>query len=151
MKMCWNRWKAEGNAMKQSSAMNTSPAGNTEVGAAPRPAKRRLHSRFDHDDEDPRASLVNLVDVMLVFACGLLAALSAGGQAMIKPAKELERGREIAAPPSVSGNPGSGYQSVGQVYRDEKTGKLLLIEQATPSAPATQPAKPTASAQGAAK
>lgn len=120
---------------------------NTEAAVAPRPAKRRLHSRFDHDDEDPRASLVNLVDVMLVFACGLLAALSAGGQAMIKPAKELERGREIAAPPSVSGNPGSGYQSVGQVYRDEKTGKLLLIEQANPSAPA----QPSASAQGTAK
>ena len=107
----------------------------------------RLHSRFDHDDEDPRASLVNLVDVMLVFACGLLAALSAGGQAMIKPAKELERGREIAAPPSVSGNPGSGYQSVGQVYRDEKTGKLLLIEQASPSGPS----HPSASPQGTAK
>lgn len=133
--------------MKQSSAMNSSPAINMEIAAAPRPAKRRLHSRFDHDDEDPRASLVNLVDVMLVFACGLLAALSAGGQAMIKPAKELERGREIAAPPSVSGNPGSGYQSVGQVYRDEKTGKLLLIEQANPSAPT----QPSASPQGTAK
>lgn len=127
--------------------MKTSPTINTEPAAAPRPAKRRLHSRFDHDDEDPRASLVNLVDVMLVFACGLLAALSAGGQAMIKPAKELERGREIAAPPSVSGNPGSGYQSVGQVYRDEKTGKLLLIEQASPSGPS----QPSASPQGTAK
>lgn len=127
--------------------MKTSPTINTEPAAAARPAKHRLHSRFDHDDEDPRASLVNLVDVMLVFACGLLAALSAVGQAMIKPAKELERGREIAAPPSVSGNPGSGYQSVGQVYRDEKTGKLLLIEQASPSAPT----QPTASPQGTAK
>ncbi|ADQ83348.1 conserved hypothetical protein [Methylovorus sp. MP688] len=131
--------------------MKSGPAMNTEPAAAPRPAKRRLHSRFDHDDEDPRASLVNLVDVMLVFACGLLAALSAGGQAMIKPAKELERGREIAAPPSVSGNPGSGYQSVGQVYRDEKTGKLLLIEQANPSAQTKQPAQPSVSPQGTAK
>ena len=127
--------------------MKTSPTINTEPAAAAHPAKRRLHSRFDHDDEDPRASLVNLVDVMLVFACGLLAALSAGGQAMIKPAKELERGREIAAPPSVSGNAGSGYQSVGQVYRDEKTGKLLLIEQANPSGPS----QPSASPQGTAK
>jgi hypothetical protein len=131
----------------KSSSMKSGPAMNTEPAVAPRPAKRRLRSRFDHDDEDPRASLVNLVDVMLVFACGLLAALSAGGQAMIKPAKELERGREIAAPPSVSGNPGSGYESVGQVYRDEKTGKLLLIEQANPSGPS----QPSASPQGTAK
>jgi hypothetical protein len=134
--------------MKTHPAMNPGHDSNHDVASAPRPAKRRLHSRFDHDDEDPRASLVNLVDVMLVFACGLLAALSAGGQAMIKPAKELERGREIAAPPSVSGNPGSGYQSVGQVYRDEKTGKLLLIEQTNPSA---TPAQPAATPQGTAK
>lgn len=43
----------------------------------------RLDARFDDRDEDPRASLVNLVDVMLVFACGLLGriALSQGGKA----------------------------------------------------------------------
>lgn len=91
----------------------------------------RLNSRFDHDDEDPRASLVNLVDVMLVFACGLLAALSAGGQAALKKPQEVARGREIAAPPVGSTNAGAGYQSIGQVYRDPKTGKLLLIESAT--------------------
>ena len=49
--------------------------------SAPPPRKRlrlysRLDARFDDRDEDPRASLVNLVDVMLVFACGLLAALA---------------------------------------------------------------------------
>ena len=36
----------------------------------------RLDARFGDSDEDPRASLVNLVDVMLVFACGLLAAMA---------------------------------------------------------------------------
>ena len=36
----------------------------------------RLNARFDDGDEDPRASLVNLVDVMLVFACGLIAAIA---------------------------------------------------------------------------
>ncbi|MCB5190142.1 DUF2149 domain-containing protein [Methylobacillus arboreus] len=92
-------------------------------------SKLRLKSRFDHEDEDPRASLVNLVDVMLVFACGLLAALSAGGQAMLVQPKEIEQGREIEAPETNSRNAaGSGYQSVGQVYRDPATGKLILIE-----------------------
>jgi hypothetical protein len=61
--------------------------------------RSRLHSRFDHDDEDPRAGLVNLVDVMLVFSCGLLAALAAGGQAVLQPPREIVQGREIPAPP----------------------------------------------------
>lgn len=38
---------------------------------------RRLDAALGDEHEDPRASLVNLVDVMLVFACGLLAALTA--------------------------------------------------------------------------
>ncbi|MFJ5446409.1 DUF2149 domain-containing protein [Methylobacillus methanolivorans] len=95
-------------------------------------SKLRLKSRFDHEDEDPRASLVNLVDVMLVFACGLLAALSAGGQTMLVKPKEIEQGKEIEAPETTSSNAtGSGYEAVGQVYRDPKTGKLVLIEQTT--------------------
>ena len=89
---------------------------------------QRLHSRFDDNDEDPRASLVNLVDVMLVFACGLLAALTAGGQSPLKKAQEVTQGREITAPPIGTQHIGNGYQSIGQVYRDPKTGKLLLIE-----------------------
>jgi hypothetical protein len=95
----------------------------------------RLHSRFDHDDEDPRASLVNLVDVMLVFACGLLAALTAGGQTAFKKSQEVVQGREIQAPQSGMQNLGSGYEAIGQVYRDPKTGKLLLIEEAGKPSP----------------
>lgn len=89
----------------------------------------RLSSRFDNDDEDPRASLVNLVDVMLVFACGLLAALTAGGHSIAQPQKEITRGKEISTPATGTQSVGNGYQSIGQVYRDPKTGKLLLIEE----------------------
>ena len=73
-------------------------------------ARSRLHNRFDHDDEDPRASLVNLVDVMLVFSCGLLAALAAGGHAVLQP-REITQGREITAPHRAE-------QAVGQTERD---------------------------------
>lgn len=90
--------------------------------------RSRLVSRFDHADEDPRASLVNLVDVMLVFACGLLAALSAGGLNVRQQTQEVVQGREIPAPAVGSNTVGSGYQAAGQVYRDVKTGKLILIE-----------------------
>lgn len=99
-----------------------------------RTPRRRLRSRFDTGDEDPRASLVNLVDVMLVFACGLLAALTAGGQASLKPV-EVERGREISAPERGARQPGDGMQALGQVYLDPQTGKMILIEQSATRAP----------------
>lgn len=88
---------------------------------------RHLDARFDQSDEDPRASLVNLVDVMLVFACGLIAAI-AGSQGAIKPPQPVEKGRQIERPASGVTQGGSGYDRVGEVYRDPKTGKLVLIE-----------------------
>lgn len=88
----------------------------------------RLDARFDNRDEDPRASLVNLVDVMLVFACGLLAALTAGTQSALQAPKPVEKGREIERPASGITQNGSGYDHVGEVFRDPKTGKLVLVE-----------------------
>jgi hypothetical protein len=90
----------------------------------------RLDARFDDSDEDPRASLVNLVDVMLVFACGLIAALAAGTQSALKAPRPVDKGQEIARPASGITNHGSGYDRVGEVFRDPKTGKLVLIEPA---------------------
>lgn len=90
----------------------------------------KLDARFDDQDEDPRASLVNLVDVMLVFACGLLAALAAGSQAALKQPTPVEKGREIERPAVGQQQSGAGYDRVGEVFRDPKTGKLVLIEPA---------------------
>ena len=90
----------------------------------------RLDARFDDTDEDPRASLVNLVDVMLVFACGLIAALAAGTQGALKAPKPVDKGLEIARPADGVTQNGSGYDRVGEVFRDPKTGKLVLIEPA---------------------
>jgi len=100
------------------------------------PARKRLRlyshldARFDHSDEDPRASLVNLVDVMLVFSCGLIAAIAAGSQGALKPPKPVEKGRQIERPASGVTQDGSGYDRVGEVFRDPKTGQLVLIEPA---------------------
>ncbi|HEY0061189.1 MAG TPA: DUF2149 domain-containing protein [Telluria sp.] len=94
----------------------------------------RLDARFDDSDEDPRASLVNLVDVMLVFACGLIAALAAGTQSALKAPKPVDKGQEISRPASGITHNGSGYDRVGEVFRDPKTGKLVLIEPAAASA-----------------
>ncbi len=94
----------------------------------------KLDARFDDHDEDPRASLVNLVDVMLVFACGLLAALAAGSQHALKVPQPVDKGRQIERPASGIGQAGSGYDRVGEVFRDPQTGKLVLVEPAAQAA-----------------
>jgi hypothetical protein len=94
-----------------------------------------LDDRFDAGDEDPRASLVNLVDVMLVFACGLIAAITGinGTHGAPKAPQPVEKGRQIERPAAGVTQAGSGYARVGEVYRDPKTGKLVLIEPGQPA------------------
>lgn len=92
----------------------------------------RLRNRFDIQDEEPLGPLANLVDVVLVFAVGLIAVLAARPELMEqlvqrKQPQRIERGRELPELPSELQAGGSGYESVGRVYRDPKTGKLLLI------------------------
>ena len=101
--------------------------------------RRWSSARFDETPEDPQASLVNLVDIMLVFICGLIVALVSaqpqfvtstttpqGGQQQV-----VEQGRELAEmPEGMRGQAaGAGMEPVGQVYRDPRTGKLILIGQ----------------------
>jgi hypothetical protein len=137
-------------------------------------------SRFDDAMEDPQTSLVNLVDIMLVFICGLVVALvSAQRQAEAQLAQAelqsqsqselqaqtqlqaeaqlaksqaraqsqtqsqaqnsaaagmkqvIEKGRELPEmPEGLRGQTaGEGMQPVGQVFKDPKTGKLILVGQ----------------------
>ena len=109
-----------------------------------KPARKRLRlyshldARFDHSDEDPRASLVNLVDVMLVFACGLIAAI-AGANGALKSPQPVEKGKQIERPADGITQDGSGYHRVGEVFRDPTTGKLMLIEPVPQSRTAVSP------------
>jgi hypothetical protein len=90
--------------------------------------------------EDPQTSLVNLVDIMLVFICGLVVALVSAqrqSQAAIKESaaagvkQVIEKGRELPEmPEGLRGQTaGEGMQPVGQVFKDPKTGKLILVGQ----------------------
>ncbi len=97
--------------------------------------RRRFHSRFDDSDADPLTGMANLADVMLVFACGLITALVVG-QLRPEPAGDatgtgarvnLEQGREVPDLPHGEGGAIAGYESVGTVYRDSKTGKLVMV------------------------
>ena len=111
---------------------------------------RKWNSRFDHDEldsssNDPLAAMASLVDVMLVFACGLMAALFLA-QHNLDPARahpprqqrqagqkerggqEVQKARALSAPPRGMGDVGGGYHPVGRVYRDPTSGKLILVE-----------------------
>ncbi len=93
---------------------------------------RRWQSRFEEPAApDPANPLANLVDIMLVFACGLIAALAAMTPAPDAPAgAPITAGHELAAPPAPAAAGGPGLTPVGQVYRDPTSGQLLLFEAA---------------------
>ena len=86
-------------------------------------------------DDDPMASMGNLMDVMLVFACGLIVALMAHYNVDIAGTPEnLSDAEPLDAEISeqgvdVSGS-GSTYVELGTVYRDSETGELYVVETA---------------------
>ncbi|MGL6159405.1 DUF2149 domain-containing protein [Microbulbifer sp.] len=108
----------------------------------PRPAGGRGKTRswkrghFSEVDSDPLSGFANIMDVMLVFALGLLIALIAQSRELrqhfqLEDKVDIRQGRElIEAPASIrkalDGN-GEGMESLGRVYRDPETGKLILI------------------------
>lgn len=91
-------------------------------------------SAFLDTEEDPLGPLANLIDIVLVFACGLIAALVSFSTDLqdhfeVQP-QEITLGKELPKLPDnmqQQMQDGSGYESVGQVYRDPETGKLILI------------------------
>lgn len=86
-------------------------------------------SRFEVGDDDPMGPLANLADIMLVFAVGLMIALAAAGDGVraLQAGVEIEHGRELPEIPAGAGQTGSGYEAVGQVYRDRESGRMVLI------------------------
>lgn len=97
----------------------------------PTPEYRR--SQFDQTNEDT-APLINLADVMLVFAVGLMVALAASEQGAKTSQPDpaggvvVEAGRELPEMPAGLGESGLGYEAVGRVFRDQQTGRLILID-----------------------
>ena len=98
--------------------------------------RRWSSARFDETPEDPQASLVNLVDIMLVFICGLIVALVSAQPVLNSTANSAEGGKQVVEPgrelaelpEGLRGQAaGAGMEPVGQVYRDPKTGKLILV------------------------
>lgn len=109
-------------------------------------SRRLKRSRLREDEADPLGGVANLLDIMLVFACGLMVALvlswnlhniifakvnSQEKQRLMQSIQkviDVEQGKELMEIPQIEKGGGSGYQEMGTVYRDAKTGKLIMIE-----------------------
>lgn len=94
-------------------------------------ARRMKRQRLCEEEVDPMGGLANLVDVMLVFCCGLLVALvmTWNLQDIIFKQVDVEKGRQLNELPKVEKSGGAGFSEMGRVYQDPKTGKLILIEE----------------------
>jgi hypothetical protein len=94
--------------------------------------RNRFQTRFD-EAGDPMSSMGNLVDVMLVFICGLIAALTVNSgfveSRWMPRVEQVRQGRELPSLPDIVSGGGVGMESVGTVYRDPKSGKLILVGQ----------------------
>ena len=105
--------------------------------------KLNRKAAFEEEEEDPMTGVANLVDAMLVIAVGLLVFLviSWNMQAIVfnddvtpdqkqdainamKQVTEID----LNETPDVSSSSGEGYSELGKVYKDPKTGKLIMIE-----------------------
>jgi len=105
--------------------------------------KRPWESKqFEEQDTDPLVGFANIMDVMLVFALGLMVALLSQSHSLQQSFNielsqnkglEINKGKELLHVPdsikqSLESN-GNGMESLGTVYKDPKTGKLILVGQ----------------------
>ncbi len=83
-------------------------------------------NRKPAEEFNPMESVANLVDVMLVFACGLIIALIAAWNVdvaktpyRVSDVKDTEQQEEVSP---------EDLEEMGSVYKDPATGKLYIIE-----------------------
>lgn len=92
-------------------------------------------SPFEDDDFSPSEGIVNLADAMLVLACGLMMALlsfwnldlgSMGAQ-QVAPQTDMTKIESVQKEIQSSDLQGAGYDDMGRVYQDPKTGQMYLL------------------------
>jgi len=105
--------------------------------------RRRLLE--DQNEDDPLIGTANIVDAMLVLALGFLlfTVMSWNMQHIVfaqmspqerqevmqamKQAVEIHQAKELNTTPETVSGSGSGMVELGTVYKDPKTGKLLMV------------------------
>lgn len=113
------------------------------------------------EDADPRVGLVNLADVMLVFACGLMLALVSYWKLDLPTVTDMNTAamQEVADSTQaehIAQKSASAYEELGTAYKDPSTGKVYIMKQSNAKAPQAAPqasaeATPQATPQAAPK
>lgn len=85
------------------------------------------------EEVDPRVGLVNLADVMLVFACGLMVAIVAHWNVNLSEVQAMDESSmaeidNVEDMVSDMQSGAGGFVQRGQVYQDPETGQLYLLE-----------------------
>lgn len=84
------------------------------------------------DDDDPRTGLVNLADVMLVFACGLIVALVAHYNVDLTsqdtPDDMEHVDQQVQEVQKDQASSTATYAEFGSVYQDTETGELYIVK-----------------------
>ena len=88
------------------------------------------------EDADPRVGLVNLADVMLVFACGLMLALVTYWNLDISAMTEVVQADQMAEVEGIedledklNGGGSNSFNELGMVYEDPMTGKMYMLKE----------------------
>ncbi|MDD4170862.1 MAG: DUF2149 domain-containing protein [Syntrophomonas sp.] len=96
---------------------------------------RRRRRTFD-EDVSPLEGAINIVDAMLVFACGLMLALVIRWNvdlAQFDDSVKVTQGEEVTDNADIRSDlietegEGQLYQKMGTVYKDPATGKLFML------------------------
>lgn len=90
--------------------------------------RRRIRAE---EDISPMEGVANLVDVMLVFACGLMLALIINWNVDLTAVIDRNKLQEVENAEQVEQNMESvqadQYESMGSAYLDPETGKVYII------------------------
>ena len=78
----------------------------------------RPRRRNNRQAINPMESVVNLIDIMLIFACGLMVSIASLWNIDMNMSKQMNQTK------------GNSYQDMGKVYEDPVTKKMYIIKPA---------------------
>ena len=106
---------------------------------------RKRRKLMSDEEVDPMVYAVNMVDCMLVLAVGFLifTVMSFGMQSVVfsnstpqekqemmkavQQTVQVQQGKELNNTPQTQSGKGNGYVQMGTVYKDPKTGKMIMV------------------------
>ncbi len=96
--------------------------------------RSRRRSLMNGEDGNPLETLSNLVDVMLVFACGLMIAVILHWNVDLSNVTDIITQEDLVPVETLNeaakdGSLAEDFDSRGIVYEDPKTGRMYIVKQ----------------------